>query len=85
MRSSALCRCQCAALRGAFPAGERVDFDDRVGYSVLLPAGHYPQLHMKNLPGRELRLFVKRTHTAAVTEADGITRRDPALAKPPGH
>ena len=74
-----------SALRGAHPAGERVDFDDRVGYSVLLLAGHYPQPHMKNLPGRELCLFDKRTRTAAVTEADGITRRDPAVATPPGH
>ena len=68
-------------LRGAQPAGERVDyFDDRVGYSALLLTGHYPQPHMKNLPGRELCLFDKRTRTAAVSEADGIIRRRPVVA-----
>ena len=74
-----------SALRSAQPAGERVDFDDRVGYSALLLAGHYPQPHMKHLPGRELCLFDKRTRTATVTEADGILRRKPAIATPTGH
>ena len=74
-----------SALRGAQAAGERVDFDDRVGYSALLLAGHYPQPHMKNLPGRELCLFDKRTRTATVTEADGILQRKPAIAPLTGH
>lgn len=74
-----------SGLRSALPAGERVDFDDRVGYSTLLLAGHYPQPHMKDLPARELCLFDKRTRTAAVAEADGIIRRKAGATTPLGH
>jgi hypothetical protein len=74
-----------SGLRSAHPDGERLDFDDRVGYSALLLAGHYPQAHMKNRSGRELCLFDKRTRTAAVAEADGIIRRNTAAAKSIDH
>jgi hypothetical protein len=61
-------------LRHARPGGQRVDFDDSVGYSVLVIVGRYPQHHMKNRPGRELCLFDKRTRTATVADADGLVR-----------
>jgi hypothetical protein len=61
-----------SALKNPRAAGERVDFDDALGYSALLLAGHYPQPHMKNQSGRELCLFDRRTRTASVSGADGI-------------
>jgi hypothetical protein len=59
-------------LNRARPGGQRVDFDDAVGYSVLVIIGRYPQSHMKNRPGRELCLFDKRTRRATVTDADKL-------------
>jgi hypothetical protein len=68
-------------LKNPHAAGQRVDFDDATGYSALVLAGHYPQPHMKNQPGRELCLFDRRTRTAVVSEADGILRgKSPAAA-----
>jgi hypothetical protein len=73
-----------SSLRNAHAAGQRVDFDDTVGYSALVLAGHYPQPHMKHQPGRELCLFDRRTRTAVVSEADGITRAKSPAPAPPG-
>jgi hypothetical protein len=61
-----------SSLRDARPAGARVDFDDRVGYSALLIVGHYPQPHMSNQAGRELCLFDRRTRTASVADAERL-------------
>lgn len=61
-----------SSLSHARPAGARVDFDDALGYSVLLLSGSYPQPHMKHKPGRELCLFDRRSRRAAVTVADGL-------------
>jgi hypothetical protein len=72
-----------SALQEARPAGERVDFDDRVGYSALLLSGRYPQPHMNHQPGRELCLFDKRTRTAAVTDADALILRKPPSVPAP--
>jgi hypothetical protein len=69
-----------SSLRDARPAGERVDFDDRVGYSALLIVGHYPQPHMNHQHGRELCLFDRRTRTATVSDADRLIVRTSAAA-----
>jgi hypothetical protein len=70
-----------SSLRDVRAAGERVDFDDRVGYSALLLIGRYSQPHMNHLAGRELCLFDKRTRTAEVTDADRLlTRKASAVA-----
>lgn len=69
-----------SSLRNARAAGQRVDFDDAVGYSALLLSGHYPQPHMKNQPGRELCLFNRRTRTAVVSEADALLHGKPTVA-----
>ena len=61
-----------SVLRHARVAGERVDFDDDAGLSVLLIAGEYPQPHMKNQRGRELCLFDKHTRTARMANADRL-------------
>jgi hypothetical protein len=73
-----------SSLRGTHAAGQRVDFDDAIGYSALLLAGTYPQAHMKNQSGRELCLFNRRTRTAAVSEADGLLERRATAPAPPG-
>ncbi|MGB9332119.1 MAG: hypothetical protein WCB10_15245 [Steroidobacteraceae bacterium] len=57
-----------SSLREVRPAGARVDFDDRIGYSALLIVGHYPQPHMRNQPGRELCLF-DNAHTLTLFHA----------------
>jgi hypothetical protein len=72
-----------SSLQKARPAGERVDFDDRVGYSALLLSGRYPQPHMNHQPGRELCLFDKRTRTAVVTDADSLILRKPPSVPAP--
>ncbi len=61
-----------SSLRDARATGERVDFDDRIGYSALLIVGHYRQSHMNNRRGRELCLFDRRTRTASVSDADRL-------------
>lgn len=66
-----------SSLRDARPAGERVDFDDRVGYSALVIVGRYPQPQMNNQSGRELCLFDRRTRTASVSDADRLIVRKP--------
>ena len=63
-------------------AGERVDFDDRLGYSALLLFGRYPQAHMQTKPGRELCLFDRRTRTAAVSDADRLVRSKKPVEAP---
>jgi hypothetical protein len=72
-----------SSLRDARAAGERVDFDDRIGYSVLLIVGHYPQPHMNNRRGRELCLFDRRTRTASVSDADRLILRRAASSASP--
>ncbi len=59
-------------LREPHPAGERIDFDDRVGVSVLVLEGRYPQPHMHGQQGRELCLFDRRTREVSIAVADGI-------------
>ena len=71
-----------SSLRNPHAAGQRVDFDDSIGYSALLLSGSYPQPHMKNQPGRELCLFDRRTRTAVIAEADGLVRAKSAAAAP---
>jgi hypothetical protein len=61
-----------SSLREARPAGERVDFDDRIGYSALIIVGVYPQPQMNHRRGRELCLFDRRTRTASVSDADRL-------------
>jgi hypothetical protein len=73
-----------SSLREARPGGERVDFDDRIGYSVLIIVGHYPQPQMHNQRGRELCLFDRRTRAASVSDADRLIVRK-ALAPPVSH
>ncbi len=72
-----------SSLRDARAAGERVDFDDRIGYSALLIVGHYPQPHMNNRRGRELCLFDRRTRTASVSDADRLILPKAAAAASP--
>ena len=74
-----------SSLKNVHAAGQRIDFDDTVGYSALLLAGRYAQPHMKNRPGRELCLFDRRTRTATVSEADEILDRTAAAAVQAGH
>jgi hypothetical protein len=74
-----------SSLRNAHAAGQRVDFDDAIGYSALLLAGSYTQPHMKNRSGRELCLFDRRTRTATVSEADAILDRKAAGPTQPGN
>jgi hypothetical protein len=74
-----------SSLRNAHATGQRVDFDDAVGYSALLLAGSYPQPHMKNRSGRELCLFDRRTRTATVSEADAILDPNAAAPAQPGN
>jgi hypothetical protein len=65
----------CAAasgLRQPHAAGELIEFDDRVGYTAVLIAGHYPQPQMHGARGRVLCLFDKRTRQANISVADGI-------------
>ena len=71
-----------SSLRHARAAGERIDFDDEVGLSVLLIAGEYPQPHMKSQRGRELCLFNKHTRTARMADADHLISAQPAPAVP---
>jgi hypothetical protein len=61
-----------SSLRHARAAGERIDFDDEVGFSALLIAGEYPQPHMSTRHGRELCLFNKHTRTATMADADRL-------------
>ena len=70
-------------LKNARPAGLPMVYDDRVGMTVLLLMGRYPQPHMKNQTGRELCLFDRKTREAAVTEADqlGIRAAAPTVNK----
>jgi hypothetical protein len=68
----------CAAasnLREATPGGRLVEFDDRVGFTVVVIDGRYPQPHMKNKRGRVLCLFDKRTRTPFVSDADSMFRK----------
>jgi len=73
-----------SSLRDARPGGERVDFDDRIGYSVLSIVGHYRQPQMHNQGGRERCLFDRRTRTASVSDADRLIARK-ALALSGSH
>lgn len=59
-------------LKDTQAVGRPAEFDDSVGYSVLLLQGRYPQAHMKNRTGRELCLFDKKTRSAHVSEWDSI-------------
>jgi hypothetical protein len=67
-----------SSLRHARAAGERIDFDDEVGFSALLIAGEYPQPHMRAQHGRELCLFDKHTRTATMADADRLISTQPA-------
>ena len=67
-----------SSLRHARAAGERIDFDDEVGFSALLIAGEYPRPHMRTQHGRELCLFNKHTHKATLAGADGLIATQPA-------
>jgi hypothetical protein len=64
-----------SGLRGAHPAGDLVEFDDRIGITVLLIAGRYPQPHMHDARAHVLCLFDRRTRKASVADADHISRR----------
>ena len=61
-------------LKGTKTLGKPALFSDDVGYTALLLQGRYPQKHMKNLLGRELCLFERKSGTAHVTEADAFGR-----------
>jgi hypothetical protein len=65
---------KASGLRNARPAGDPVDFDDKVGYTAIIIQGHYPQPHMKNKSGRVLCLYEKRSRMSHVSEADEIIR-----------
>lgn len=68
-------RCMKASgLRNAKPAGDIIDFDDRVGFTALLIIGTYPQPHMNNRKGHSLCLFDRRTRMPYVSEANLITK-----------
>jgi hypothetical protein len=70
--------CEAASgLKGARPAGDLIEFDDRVGITVLLIAGRYPQPHMHNARARILCLFDRRSRQASVADAEHISRRTP--------
>lgn len=67
----------CAAasgLRNARPAGDPVDFDDRVGFTAMVIEGEHPQPYMNNQRGRVLCLFDKRSRTPFVSPADTIIK-----------
>jgi hypothetical protein len=66
---------KASGLKKAEPVGRPMAYEDRVGFTVLLIQGRYPQPHMKNRLGRELCLFNRGTHDAAVLEADQLGRR----------
>ena|SRR5882672_2186361 len=65
---------KASGLRNARPAGDPVDFEDRVGYTAMVIRGDYPQPHMKNQHGRVLCLFEKRSRTPYISPADTIIR-----------
>ena len=54
--------------------GKPALFSDDVGYTALLLQGRYPQKHLKNLLGRELCLFERKSGTAHVKQADAFGR-----------
>jgi len=60
-------------LRDSHAAGERIDFDDKMGVSILLLEGHYPQPHMHRQRGRELCIIDRRTREVSIAIADGIS------------
>ncbi|MDO9404367.1 MAG: hypothetical protein Q7T87_10065 [Polaromonas sp.] len=62
-----------SGLKNAAAAGVPMVFDDSIGKTALVIAGHYPQPHMKNARGRVLCLFDHKTRQAVVTEADQLT------------
>lgn len=55
-------------LKDAHARGKPAEFDDRVGYSVLLIEGVYPQKHMKRATGTELCLYDRAHKQAFVSE-----------------
>lgn len=61
---------QVSGLSDANVLGDLVDFDDRVGYTVAIVVGKYPQPYMKGKQGRALCLFDRRTRTAYSQPAD---------------
>lgn len=63
---------EASGLRNARPAGDPVDFDDRVGYTAIVIEGRYPQPHLENRSGRVLCLFEKRSRTPYVSPADAM-------------
>jgi hypothetical protein len=72
-----------SGLRAAHPAGELVEFDDSVGLTALLVAGHYPQPHMHDSPARVLCLFDRRSRQASIADADHIDHRAGSPPAPP--
>ncbi len=64
-----------SGLNGAYAGGELIEFDDRVGHTVLLIVGRYPQPHMSNQTGRVLCLYDKQTRTAYASAADQLITR----------
>ena len=65
---------KASGLLNARPAGDPVDFEDRIGYTVMVIQGYYPQPLLKNQRGRVLCLFEKRSRKAYVSAADAIIR-----------
>ncbi|MDF9776911.1 hypothetical protein [Pseudomonas baetica] len=63
---------KASGLKDAKPAGNAVQFDDRVGYTALLLQGQYRQKHMKGAQGTELCLYNKKSKSAYVSEWDSI-------------
>ncbi|HDS1735597.1 hypothetical protein [Pseudomonas sp. BP8] len=55
-------------LKDAHARGKPAEFDDRVGFSVLLIEGVYPQKHMKRATGTELCLYDRQHKQAFVSE-----------------
>ncbi|BBR55706.1 MULTISPECIES: hypothetical protein [Pseudomonas] len=55
-------------LKDAHARGKPAEFDDQVGYSVLLIEGIYPQKHMQQRTGTELCLYDRQRHQAFVSE-----------------
>lgn len=74
---------KASGLKDAQPVSTPMAYDDRVGFTVLLIQGRYPQPHMKNRAGRELCLFDRQTKDAAVIEADQLGLRSAAPAPAP--
>jgi alkaline phosphatase len=60
------------ALQEARAAGETIEFDDRVGMTVLLLAGREAAPHREGRRARELCLFDKTSRKAAVAPADAL-------------